>query len=105
MKLMKTLGAFALAIALAAPLQARDAGKAPNGERRGGRQMKSMATELNLTNAQKTRIKAIMQDARNQRAAMRKKNLSPEQTRTARRNLGMQTRTRIAAVLTPAQKK
>lgn len=82
---------------------------APRTERREKRtpqqRVDRMARALNLTNDQKFRIVAILQDAKNQMQSMRgDKSLTREQKQERRRAMRAQTKDRIDAVLTPEQR-
>ena len=64
-----------------------------------------MARALNLSDNQKSRIVAILQDAKNQMQSQRgNKNLTREQKQERRRAMREQTKNRINAVLTPQQR-
>lgn len=63
-----------------------------------------MSEDLNLTEEQKTKIKAIMEQQRPQLEALRDdKTLTPEQRREKHQELREQLRAKIDAVLTPEQ--
>ena len=109
-------------LASAAPQAAPPAGKmggpgqmggrlgGPGGMRRGGgmgmRRMERMAKEMGLTDAQKAKVKTIMEAQRPQMMALRSNtSLSDDQRRAKMRTMMTAQNKKIAAVLTPAQRK
>jgi Spy/CpxP family protein refolding chaperone len=109
------------ALAFAVPAWAKDrtpdtqrraeAGKAGKdghgGKRRGGRglSLERLSAQLNLSEAQKARLKPILEEARASRRALRMNESVPPEERRARMRAHMErTQARIMAVLTPAQK-
>jgi Spy/CpxP family protein refolding chaperone len=63
-----------------------------------------MFTALNLTSAQREQMKRIMSESRARRKALRTQNLSPQAKLAQRRKIATDSRNRIQAVLTPAQR-
>lgn len=80
------------------------AGKAGRGQRGGGMMGEGLAKVLGLTEAQKTKLKAVMEGAKTRGAALKANtSLSPEQKRAQARQLRETTQSEIAAILTPEQ--
>ncbi|HEX8551883.1 MAG TPA: Spy/CpxP family protein refolding chaperone [Abditibacteriaceae bacterium] len=115
---MNKLSLFGLAFAMSAPFAASiEAAPATAGKHHGGKVDGKhmgrgkhgggmrMAGELGLTEAQRTKMKAIMMASRDKRKALRNKKLTEAERRTQMRAIGEQTRAQIVAMLTPAQKK
>ncbi len=99
--LCATIGASAFAAPQGGP--AGGMGKM-RGAKMGG--MGRMAQELGLTDAQKAKIKAILQTQMPQMKALREnKTLTPEQKMTKMRALRMAQMKKMEAILTPAQRK
>jgi Spy/CpxP family protein refolding chaperone len=63
-----------------------------------------LATELGLSAAQKSQVKAILKSAKQQRETIKSSKQAPAQKKAAMRDLGKATRAKIGAVLTPAQR-
>jgi Spy/CpxP family protein refolding chaperone len=81
----------------------KDSAKNSARNRMAGREI---LNELNLTNAQKTRIKAIQTDTVRQRQAISgSTSLTPDQKKLKTRSLAMSAMKQTMAVLTPEQKK
>jgi len=102
---------------LAAPESAKPAAK-PAGKpaaagpkkprRQGGGGMKRVQEaleKLNLTAEQKTKIQALMADVRARGKKLRESTATAEEKKAQRQALGKEVRTRLAAILTPAQQK
>lgn len=72
----------------------------------GKARMEKMAQELNLTESQKTRMREVMKQSREKSQKIRNdKSLSPEQKRTRMREIRMDSKKRMDAILTPEQKR
>lgn len=76
------------------------AARAERGQRTG-----RIATQLNLSDAQKSQLQPILRAAKTQREALQgNTTLTREQKRTQMRDLRNSTQSQIAAILTPAQR-
>lgn len=72
----------------------------------GGRRMQQMMADLNLTEAQKAKIKTLTEASTKKRTAlMENKTLTEEQKRTKMREMGKELRDGMDKILTPEQKK
>jgi len=90
-------------------LAAPDAAKTHEGGKHKGRGHKDagrhIAAELNLTDVQKAQLKAIRQEARAARGAIRgNADLTREQKRAQMKELHASTKAKISAILTPEQR-
>jgi Spy/CpxP family protein refolding chaperone len=84
-------------------MRGRHQGRGHHGMR--GMRMRAMAERLQLTDAQRTNIRTIMQQSHTQARTLRSQYpQGSEQARTALRTLREQTRAQIDAQLTPAQR-
>jgi len=71
---------------------------------RGAQQMQQMAERLGLTDAQKQKLKPLMEKQRGKmRGVMQDPNLSQEQKREKLQKIGKENDTEIKKILTPAQ--
>ncbi len=94
----------ALSLALTAPVVPAFAQFAPGHGHHGGR-LKKLATELNLTDAQKAQLQPILQSARQQAKAIKDNTtLSADARKSQLKELNKSTRTQMMAILTPAQR-
>ena len=100
----------ALSLALTAPLlpafaqSAPPPTTAPAHGHRGGRLAK-LADELALTDAQKTQLKPILQDARQQAKAIKDDTtLTPDARKAKMKDLQKSTRSQMLSILTPEQR-
>ncbi|MGI4788672.1 MAG: Spy/CpxP family protein refolding chaperone [Janthinobacterium lividum] len=95
----------ALSLALIAPLTPAFAQFAAHAQRKQGARLKKLATELNLTDAQKAQMKPILMSARQQSKAIKDNTALSDADRKAQlKDLRKSTRTQMMAVLTPAQR-
>ena len=100
----------ALSLALAAPLAPSFAQSAPpplmhSPHGGGGGRLKKLASELNLTSAQKAQIKPILKSSRQQmRAIQADTTLTPDAKTAKLRALRKSTRQQTLAILTPDQR-
>lgn len=93
----------ALSLAFAAPLLSTPA-LAAHGQK-AGKRLQKLATELNLTDAQKAQIKPILMSSRQQAKALKNDTtLSPEDRKAKMKELRKSTNMQIMAVLTPDQR-
>jgi Spy/CpxP family protein refolding chaperone len=120
-KLLFGVGAMALIFGVSISTQARQSGAAAppdsaqagashGGQGAGGAGMDADTPEndpaMNLTDDQKTKIKAIRDDAKDQAKAMKKDtSLTDEQRQQKIKQIRMDTRKQVWAVMTPEQQK
>jgi Spy/CpxP family protein refolding chaperone len=106
MKMTKTLALAALvagSLLAGTALQAQDAPK-EKPAMHGRPNADQIAKELNLTDDQKTKVKAVLDDQQTKMKALREdKSLSKEDRQTKSKEIREATQTKIKAILTPEQ--